>query len=227
MKILIGCEESQTVCKAFRDKGHEAYSCDIIPCSGGYPEWHYKMDLFKCIEKYGPFDMLIAHPPCTYLTVTANKWLKDQPARKSGALVGAARRAARENAIKFFMKIALLPVDKIAIENPVGCISSEWRKPDQIIQPYEYGHEASKSTCLWLKNLSLLQATNIVGKGEFTTYKSGKRIASWYADAAKDPETRAKIRNKTFEGIAAAMAKQWGGEASINETKNIQSELFV
>lgn len=154
---------------------------------------------------------MIAHPPCTYLTVTGNKWLKDQAARKSGALVGAERRAARGAASRFFMLLANVPIERIAIENPIGVMSTWWRKPDQIIQPWQFGHEASKSTCLWLKNLPLLSPTNIVSRGEFVEYKSGKKCTKWYADAAKEtPEMRTKIRNRTFLGIAKAMADCWG-----------------
>jgi hypothetical protein len=116
-----------------------------------------------------------------------------------------------EEAKEFFMLLANAPIERIAIENPIGVMSTLWRKPDQVIQPWQFGHEASKSTCLWLKNLPLLQPTNIVSKGEFVEYKSGKRCTKWYADAAKEtPEVRAKIRNRTFQGIADAMANQWG-----------------
>ena len=217
MRVLIACEESQTVCKAFRKRGFEAYSCDIQEQSGGHPEWHIKGDVLEVIND--GWDLIIAHPPCTYLTVTGNKWLKDQPKRKSGALVGVERRDARDNAIKFFMLFANAKSKSIAIENPIGVISTTWRKPDQVIHPWQFGHEASKSTCLWLKNLPLLYPTNIVEKGEFVQYKSGKRCTKWYADAAKhSPEIRAKIRNKTFEGIAEAMAYQWG-DFLLNQSK--------
>lgn len=217
MRVLIACEESQTVCKAFRKREFEAYSCDIQDQSGGHPEWHIKGDVLEVIND--GWDLIIAHPPCTYLTVTGNKWLKDQPKRKSGALVGAERREARDNAIKFFMMFANANSKFIAIENPIGVISTVWKKPDQVIHPWQFGHEASKSTCLWLKNLPLLKSTNIVGKGEFIEYKSGKRCTKWYADAAKySPEVRAKIRNKTFEGIAEAMAQQWG-DFLLNQSK--------
>lgn len=204
MKVLIACEESQEVCKAFRDKGHEAYSCDIQDCSGGHPEWHIKGDVLAILDR--GWDLIIAHPPCTYLTVTGNKWFKPEYADRFPT-----RQQDRKDAIEFFMAIINADCPKIAVENPIGIMSTTYRKPDQIIQPYQFGHEASKSTCLWLKGLPLLTPTDIVSKGEFTTYKSGKRVAKWYADAANnDPATRAKIRNKTFTGIAQAMAAQWG-----------------
>lgn len=208
MKVLVGCEFSQRVTKAFRDLGHEAYSCDLVPCEINH-DWHLQEDVLDILDM--GWDLAIFHPDCTYLTVTGNKWLKDQPERKSGALVGEKRRSAREDAISFFMKLINAPIKKIAVENPIGIMSSVYRKPDQIIHPWQFGHEMSKSTCLWLKNLPLLTPTDIVGKGEFVTYKSGKRMTKWYADAANNnPEERAKIRNRTFEGIALAMAKQWG-----------------
>lgn len=211
MKVLIACEESQVVCKAFREKGHEAYSCDLQECSGGHPEWHYQMDVFDCIEKHGPWEMMIAHPDCTYLTVTANKWLKDQLARKSGALVGLARRKAKAMAIDFFMRLVETGIPKICIENPIGCMSTVYRKPDQIIQPFQFGHPEPKKTCLWLNNLPKLIGTSIV-EPAYTLSKSGNKMATWYfwADKSKGQKERAKIRSRTFQGIANAMANQWG-----------------
>ena len=208
MRVLIACEFSGAVRDSFIKTGHDAWSCDLLPTDVKGP--HLKCDVLTVLDDN--WDLMIAHPPCTYLTVTGNKWLKDQPARKSGALVGAERRAAREEAKEFFMLLANAPIERIAIENPIGVMSTLWRKPDQVIQPWQFGHEASKSTCLRLKNLPLLLPTNIVSKGEFVEYKSGKRCTKWYADAAKEtPEMRAKIRNRTFQGIADAMANQWGG----------------
>jgi hypothetical protein len=217
MRVLIGCEESQTVCKAFRELGHEAYSCDIIPCSGGHPEWHYECDVFKIATEQYKWDMAIFHPPCTYLTVTANKWLKDQPARKSGALVGQERRDARNEAIVFFMRLWELPIPMIAIENPIGCMSSVFRKPDQIIQPYQFGHAEKKATCLWLKNLPLLSPTNIVepisyiaaGKKYSPTHYNSKRSLN-RLDCLPPGADRSKLRSTTYTGIARAMAEQWG-----------------
>jgi hypothetical protein len=148
---------------------------------------------------------MIAHPPCTYLTVTGNKWMKDEYKDRFPT-----RQQDRKDAIEFFMRLANANIPMIAIENPIGIMSTTWRKPNQIIHPWQFGHEASKSTCLWLKNLPKLNPTNVVGKGEFIEYKSGKRMTKWYADAASlKPKERAKIRNKTFQGIADAMAAQW------------------
>lgn len=212
MKILIGCEESQTVALAFRKKGHDAYSCDLKPCSGGHPEYHLQMDVFDALKLHN-WDMAIFFPDCTYLTVTANKWLKDQPARKSGALVGEARREARREAIAFFKRLATYEgLKKIAVENPVGCMSTEFRKPDQIIQPYQFGHKEQKKTCLWLKNLPLLGPTNIVEPEPYHITKTGKTMPRWYAyaDKSQGQAMRAEIRSKTFQGIANAMAEQWG-----------------
>lgn len=226
MKILIACEESQAVCIEFRKRGFEAYSCDLQECSGGYPEWHYQQDIFEVIEIVKP-DLMICFPPCTYLTVTANKWLKDQPPLKSGALVGEARRQARKDGIEFFLKLANANVERIAIENPVGCMSSVWRKADQVIHPYYFGDEHRKSTCLWLKNLPHLyhnKAVNLfdekithVDQGESAEWIDGKtgkmkRQPKWYAMAKqwKELGDRSRERSKTFPGIAKAMAEQWG-----------------
>lgn len=213
MKVLIACEFSGTVRDAFTKMGHDATSCDLEPTE--VEGKHYQGNVMDIIND--GWDLMIAHPPCTYLTVTGNKWFKEQPPRKSGALVGLERRQAREEAILFFTNLWNAPIEKICIENPIGIMSSILRKPHQVVHPWQFGHEASKSTCLWLKNLPLLKPTNIVGKGEFITYKSGKRCTKWYADAAShDPITRAKIRNKTFDGIAQAMADQWGTPFQMN-----------
>lgn len=211
MRVLLGCEESQEVCKAFRARGHEAFSCDLKPCSGGHPEWHLQMDVFEAIEsRY--WDMAIFFPDCTYLTVTANKWLKDQPERKSGALVGAKRREARNKAILFFKNLATRQdIERIAVENPIGCMSTEFQKPSQIIQPYQFGHREQKKTCLWLKGLPLLVPTNIVEPEPYHITASGKTMPRWYAyaDKSKGQAKRAEIRSRTFPGIALAMAEQW------------------
>jgi hypothetical protein len=160
--------------------------------------------------------MIIAHPPCTYLTVTANKWLKDQPPRKSGALVGEARREA----IEFFMEFANVNCPKIAIENPIGCISSIWRKPDCIVHPYQFGHPETKATCLWLKGLPALIPTNIVepvfyqanGKNYSPTHYNSKASLRTRnrLDCLPPSKNRAKLRSETYQGIADAMAAQWG-----------------
>jgi len=195
--ILVCCEESQAVTIAFRKAGHEAYSNDIQDCSGGHPEWHIKGDALK-VMRSRKWDLIIAHPPCTYLTISANKWYKDQPARLSGALVGQARREAREDAIWFFMQFVNADCEHIAIENPVCVMSSRYRKPNQTIQPWMFGHGETKATCLWLKGLPNLKPTDIVEGREQKLHK---------LSPSKD---RAKLRSKTYEGIADAMAKQWG-----------------
>ena len=196
LKVLIACEESQEICKAFRALGHEAYSCDLLPCSGGKPEWHLQMDCFEAI-KLKNWDLMIAHPVCTYLTISANKWYKDQPKRKSGALVGAERRQAREEAVEFFMRLYNSDVKHIAVENPVGIMSTRFRKPDQTIQPWMFGHGETKATCLWLKGLPKLTPTNIV---------EGRHQRLHELPPTKD---RAKLRSKTYSGIAKALATQY------------------
>lgn len=202
MRVLVACEFSGTVRDAFAKLGHDAWSCDLEPSDA--PGNHYQGNVLAVLNE--GWDLLIAHPPCTYLTVTGNKWFKPEYKERFPT-----REQDRIEAKEFFMQLVNAPIDKIAIENPIGIMSTSYRKPDQIIQPYHFGHEASKSTCLWLKNLPLLKHTNVVDKGEFITYKSGKRMSKWYADAASlSPTERAKIRNKTFQGIADAMAEQWG-----------------
>lgn len=207
MKVLIACEESQTVCKAFRERGHEAYSCDIQEPSGGHPEWHIQGDAIKAIGD-GQWDLIIAHPPCTYLTVTGNRWYNVE--RYGNKAIQ--RYKDRDDAIVFFLAIANADCERIAIENPVGIMSTIWRKPDQIIEPWQFGDSYEKRTCLWLKGLPLLEPTRIVKKPVRKMYASGKSMPAWYADAWKlPPDERAKVRSKTFPGIAAAMAEQWGG----------------
>lgn len=198
MKVLCACEESQAVTKAFRSFGHEAYSCDLQECSGGHPEWHHMGDVTEILSR--GWDMIIAFPPCTHLAVSGARHFEAK--RKDGR---------QQGAIDFFMLLANAPCDKIAIENPVGIMSSVWRKPDQIIQPWQFGDPFTKSTCLWLKGLPPLTPTKIVDKGERTVFASGKSHPKWYADAFKlSPAERAKARSKTFQGIAEAMATQWG-----------------
>ena len=205
MKVLVACEESQAVCKEFRKIGHEAYSCDILPCSGGHPEWHLQQDVIPLLKE--KWDMIIAFPPCTYLTVTGNRWFNiDRYGEKA-----IRRHKDRKNAIDFFMAFANADCDKIAIENPVGIMSSEWRKPNQIINPWQFGDAFEKKTCLWLKGLPELKPTNIVEIPPRKRFDSGKSMPSWYAEAWNLPkEERAKLRSKTFPGIAKAMAEQWG-----------------
>ena len=233
MKVLVACEESQEVCKAFRALGHEAYSCDILECSGGHPEWHIMCDVISLLngncdfntmdgENHslsGRWDMIIAFPPCTYLTVTGNRWFNiDRYGEKA-----IQRHKNRKDAIDFFMAFANADCEKIAIENPVGIMSSEWRKPNQIINPWQFGDAFEKKTCLWLKGLPELTHTNIVKIPPRKKFDSGKSMPSWYAEAWHLPkEERAKLRSKTFPGIAKAMAQQWMGESNRSmEQENI------
>ncbi|MBQ1790784.1 MAG: hypothetical protein II008_11425 [Oscillospiraceae bacterium] len=198
MKVLIACEESQTVCKAFRKRGHEAYSCDIQDCSGGRPEWHIKGDVLPLLSQ--DWDLIIAHPPCTDLAVSGARWFEEK--RKTGQ---------QQKSVEFFMRFTETCCEKVAIENPVGIMSSYYRKPDQIIQPYMFGEPYEKKTCLWLKNLPKLVPTEIVEPPERVKYESGRTLPKWYAECWHlSPEERSRIRSKTFDGIAKAMAEQWG-----------------
>lgn len=204
MKILLACEESQTVTKELRNLGHEAYSCDLLPCSGGHPEWHLQQDVTELLKQ--DWDMIIAFPPCTYLTVTGNRWFNVE--KYGGKAIQ--RYKDREDAINFFKMFVDCKCEKVAIENPVGVMSSVWRKPDQIVNPYQFGDPFEKKTCLWLKGLPKLEPTNIVQPPKRKEFASGKTMASWYNDAFALPkEERARMRSKTFEGIAKAMAGQW------------------
>lgn len=204
LRVLIACEESQAVCKAFRELGHEAYSCDIQDCSGGHPEWHFKQDVLPLLHEH--WDLIIAHPPCTYLTVTGNRWFNVE--RYGDAAIQRAKD--REEAAAFFMEFVNAPCEHIAIENPIGVMSSRYRKADQTIQPYQFGDPHRKSTCLWLKGLPKLEPTKIV-EPEIVVYKNGKGMDSpWHMDSMKLPkEERSRFRSKTFPGIAKAMAEQW------------------
>ena len=218
MKVLVGCEESQTICKAFRALGHEAFSCDLLPCSGGHPEWHLQMDIFEAI-KLKDWDLLVAHPPCTFLAGSAVQWLS-HPEDKELPFEDRrphpkypTRRQDMLDSVEFVKALYNCSIPRVAIENPVGLLSSKFRKPDQIIQPYMFGDEATKTTCLWLKNVPNLKPTHIVGKGDRVTFKSGKSHPKWYADAlatAKTKQERQTLRSKTFQGIANAIADQWG-----------------
>ena len=222
MKILVACEESQAVTIELRRFGHEAYSCDLIPCSGGHPEWHIRWDALAMINGNcsfltcdgelhsieGKWDMLIAHPPCTYLTVTGNRWFNVERYGEKAIR----RRKDKEEAVKFFMAFVNADCEKIAIENPIGSMSTDYRKPDQIIHPYMFGDPERKSTCLWLKGLQPLKPTDIV-EPRVIKYKNGKGTDSpWHMETMKlPPAERAKARSKTFHGIARAMAEQWAG----------------
>ena len=189
MKILIACEESQAVCKAFREKGHEAYSCDILPCSGGRPEWHMQGDVSKLL--CWAWDMIIAHPPCTYLCNSGVSWLHKRPERWEQMRQGA----------EFFKWLLNCDCKKIAVENPIMhkyAVEIIGRRQDQIIQPWQFGHGETKATGLWLKGLPKLAPTNIV---------EGREQRIWKLPPTAD---RAKLRSKTYPGIAEAMAQQWG-----------------
>jgi len=212
LKVLVACEESQAITKEFRNMGHDAYSCDLLPCSGGHPEWHYQEDVFEVIKKQ-EWDIMIAHPPCTYLAVSGARWMYN----KDGS-VNEERLQNQNDALDFVKRLMDAPIKSIAIENPISVISSQIRKPDQIVHPYHFGDKASKSTCLWLKNLPKLEHTEVVEKGEFKEWidkKSGKlkKQAKWYYDAlitAKSSAERRTLRSKTFKGMAEAIADQWG-----------------
>jgi hypothetical protein len=208
MRILVACEESQTVTKELRALGHEAFSCDIEPCSGGNPEWHIQGDVTPLLEQ--EWDMIIAFPPCTYLTVTGNKWMKPEFAERFPT-----RQQDRKDAVDFFMLFANAKCKRVAIENPIGIMSTSYRKPNQIVQPYHFGDAERKSTCLWLKGLPDLTPTNIVTP-IIIKYKNGKGTDSpWHMNTMKlPPKERSALRSKTFIGIAKAMASQWGGSYS-------------
>lgn len=207
MKILVACEESRAVTIELRRLGHEAYSCDILECSGGHPEWHLQVDALELLKM--KWDMIIAHPPCTYLTVTGNRWFNVE--RYGDKAVQ--RQKDREVAAEFFMAFANAKCDKIAIENPIGAMSTIWRKPDQIVHPYMFGDPERKATCFWLKGLDPLVPTDVV-EPRVIRYKNGKGTDSpWHIETMKlPPDDRSRARSKTFPGIAKAMAEQWAGE---------------
>ena len=204
MKVLIACEFSGAVRDAFIRGGHEAMSCDLLPTE--VPGPHYQGSVLDIIND--GWDLMIAHPPCTYLTLTGNKWFKPEFADRFPT-----RHQDRKDAIEFFINLANAPIPKIAIENPIGVMSSRYKKPNQIIQPWQYGFPTTKATCLWLKGLPNLVPTNVVSKGEVVISKSGNRMSKWYYETSKLPlkgGVRAKARSVTFQGIADAMADQWG-----------------
>ena len=204
MKVLVACEESQRVCISFRNRGHEAYSCDIQPCSGGHPEWHIQGDVIPLLNK--KWDLIIAHPPCTYLSNAGAVRLYP----KSGQL-NVERYKKGLGAKEFFMLFYNADCPKIAIENPIPSRIYELPKYDQIIQPYQFGHPYSKKTCLWLKGLPKLQPTKIVTENIISWVSGGSKDK--YGNQRKNSGTKfrdPKIRSKTFWGIAKAMAEQWG-----------------
>jgi hypothetical protein len=210
MNVLVACEESQEVCKAFRERGHNAYSCDIQECSGGHPEWHILADVLPLLDGYrlfwtmdgaehddvlnDPWDLIIAHPPCTELCSSGQRWFTE--GRKDYRL--------QREAIAFFYRFVMADCDKIAIENPVGVMSSAYRKPDCIINPWQFGHPEQKKTCLWLKGLPPLKETNNV-YDYMMTLPLKERTRIWQMGS-----NHGKERSKTYHGIAQAMAEQWG-----------------
>lgn len=230
MRILVACEESQAVTIELRRLGHEAYSCDIQDCSGGHPEWHIKGDALKLINGRcsfqtmdgalhaiaGAWDMLIAHPPCTYLTVAGNRWFNAERYGDKAVI----RHKNREAAKKFFMAFVNAECPRITIENPIGIMSTVWRKSDQIVHPYMFGDPERKATCLWLKGVQPLVPTNVV-EPRIIVYKNGKGTDSpWHMETlCQRAEERAKMRSKTFPGIARAMAEQWAGDAREEEKR--------
>lgn len=219
MKVLVACEESQAVTKELRSLGIEAYSCDIIECSGGHPEWHIMQDVLPLLNGNcsfvtsdgrshtinGKWDMLIAFPPCTYLTNTGNPYLNVEKYGEKAIQ----RYKNREEAFEFFMKFANADCDKIAIENPIGYANTHYRKPNQIIQPWQFGHPFTKGTCLWLKGLPNLipfateKPTDCKSYAWETMIDERGKTISWNSELSK------KLRSKTFPGIAKAMATQW------------------
>ncbi len=186
MKVLIACEFSGIVREAFKAKGHDAWSCDLLPTE--IPGQHYQGDIFEFLEREREreFDLMIAHPPCTYLTVSGNRWFKNTE-----------RYFDRIESAKFFLNLALAPINKIAIENPIGCMSGFYRKPDQVIQPWMFGHGETKATCLWLKGLPKLLPTNVVEGRKSRVHHEPPGPERW------------KNRSRTYQGIAEAMAEQW------------------
>lgn len=186
MKILIACEESQVVTKAFRYRGHEAYSCDIVPCTGGHPEWHLQQDVLPLLKE--SWDMVLAFPPCTDLAVSGARWFPEK--RRNGS---------QQKSIAFFLAFTRLDhISKVGIENPIGIMSTLYKKPSQIIQPWQFGHGETKATCLWLKGLSVLKPTNVV---------NGRNARIHKMPPSAD---RARLRSQTYLGIAEAMGEQWG-----------------
>lgn len=226
MNVLVACEESQRVCTAFRNRGFTAFSCDILDQSGGHPEWHIKCDVSTILNPSDKptgrkeiwfitqdginhsvlkWDLIIAHPPCTYLTCTGNKWFKDEFKDRFPD-----RIKQREEAIAFFMLFANADCEHIAIENPVGVMSTRWRKPDQYIQPFWFGEPERKKTGLWLKNLPLLTPTNMV-EPAIVHCASGATECRWHIDTmGLEANERSRIRSQTFIGVAKAFSEQWG-----------------
>ena len=224
MKVLVDCEESQTVCKAFRKRGHEAYSCDIIECSGGRSEWHIMQDVLPLLNGNcevetvdgtrhkieGKWDMIIAHPPCTYLTVTGNRWFDVVRYGRTAQ----ERWRLRCEAVVFFLTLYFADCEKVVVENPIGIINSIFKKPDQIVQPWMFGHATTKSTCLWLRGVPRLVPTDIVEVDANDVYeyvaKNGRIKHDSRSRSKCSKEERSRHRSKTPIGLAKAMAEQWG-----------------
>lgn len=200
MYVLAACEESQAVTIEARKLGHDAYSCDILPCSGLHPEWHLLCDVEEIINQ--PWDIIIAFPPCTYLSNVGRRYW-NEPGRPE----------LREKAKQFFMMFINADCPKIAVENPVGCMNSEYRKPDQIIHPYYFGDPYMKRTCLWLKGLPLLKKTQELEKPAPIYERNGHKIHWCEAMSGCRKDQRSMLRSRTFPGIARAMANQWLGVA--------------
>lgn len=195
MKVLVACEESQEVCKAFRKLGHEAYSCDILPCSGGHPEWHIQDDVLRHLSD--GWDLMIAHPPCTYLSYAGIRWFKGNSERYEKMV----------SAMEFFMKLYNAPIEKVSVENPLGFPCKLFRSPNQVINPFQFGHPERKRTCLWLKTLPMLKPTMEVTPEKPISIDSTTGHKRYFTDGThRNP----KLRSKTFPGIAKAMAEQWG-----------------
>lgn len=202
MRVLVACEFSGTVRDAFIKRGHYAVSCDLLPSDNGGP--HFQGDVLDILG-WG-WDLMVAHPPCTYLSVSGQRWCSGDSSEAVD------RRAKREQAVEFFRKLLDAPVPRIAVENPVSIASSRVRRPDQTFHPYHFGHPAEKRTCLWLKNLPKLRYTNVV-EPEYHVSGTGRRWGKWFWDTSMIPvSVRGHERSKTFQGIADAMAEQWGGE---------------
>lgn len=253
LNILIACEESQAVCRAFRELGHNAYSCDLFDCSGTmfgtdladpHPEWHFNHDVTTVLDKSdltlqngeqavidGDWDIMIGHPPCTFLAVSGAKWLYDPNDKSKPHPNFPNRRKDQEDGANFFMFLANAKVKRIAIENPIGIMSTRWRKPDQTIQPYMFGDPYSKYTCLWLKNLRPLHPSNPTDDhGERIYFGSGKSQPKWYSDGltkTKSKEERQKWRSKTFPGIARAIAEQWTIQIAAEEDLLTEEEWNI
>jgi site-specific DNA-cytosine methylase len=197
MKILVACEFSGIVRDAFRKHGHDAWSCDILPTEAD-PTYHIQGDVLEILDD--GWDMMIAHPPCTDLCISGARWFSEKIAD-----------GRQQAAINFFKMFTALNCPRIVIENPVGIMSTHYRKPDQIIQPWQFGHPETKKTCLWLKNLPKLVPTNII-EPQYIIGKDGKKYSPvHYCSQWKDNEIRWKIRSRTYTGMADAMAEQWGG----------------